>query len=235
MSSTNKNISIAKADIYVRPYGTTGGFRNIGDCEAGNLGITTTTTTVKGNGKAGGVVFEDVSIDAVTLNLTLRDLAAKNLALAMASPATSKVAGSKTETITLAVGESYLLEGFDVAITSFGTFVEDDDYTLDATTGLLTALTAITAQSITYDYEAFTELGIAVGTSTALEVIIEQAKSNKVFRLWKWNVSPAAQYDFISSGNITTLALTGSCISDSSRPADATLGQTGKVKVKDLT
>jgi len=201
--------------------------------------------------KCAAVDVEDargIKSQSATVTLALADMADRKLALGIFG--TVNTAGSPG-TVTAefgpencVAGDYYFLGGKTRhrAITSL--VVTDDstspatslslntNYTLDAASGLVTFVTAVTAPKFAYGYTdpAYVSIFTAAQKEYMLSYeFINKQESNDAgsLELYKVRFDPAANLDFQSEEN-QSMALTGSALADTERDADTELGQFGR-------
>lgn len=220
--------AISKADVFMRPYGSTAGFTHIGDCESAQLTLEQNTEIITSNGNDGGTLAELPIDSKVGLNIVSRSIDAKNLANAFYSTVEQVASGSKTVAIDLAAGEVIVLDGFNVVLTT--TLVEGTDYELDAKLGVLKALVAID-ESITYTSTTYSKMGILALQDLYFEVQLVSRATGTKFHVYKFRPTPTKSYDVITS-SISTVPFEGSALIDTTRVySDPQFGKTARITV----
>lgn len=172
--------------IWVRKYGTTGIHRFLSNCSKANIKQKLKVNKVPdGTRRGGGTRTQSERIDSITLAVTLHELSAENLALAVGSASTAVASATvSSEPVTLYKGGMTPLEFLPESITSVTltsgntTLTVGDDYEMTPS-GLYIPSTSphvgsgAVQATVTYVSRAHQSMEAGTVLSTDLEMVIE--------------------------------------------------------------
>lgn len=196
--------------------------------------------------KCGATDVEDArGINSLSAEIAFSFSSVEDKNFALAALGTVNAQGSPGTVTTealpnpIAVGDVYFLGGKErhraiTGLTLTG-LVADTDYTLDATTGMVTFLTVQDASPpINAAYGYTDPASVAMLTAAQEEYALDMEYINKQnsndkgsLELYRVRFDPADGFDFLSDKQ-QTLSLKGSCLADTTRDDDTEFGQFGR-------
>lgn len=190
-----------------------------------------------------------------SLSLTMHQLDAQNLALALRGSATD-IPAISTATATMAIaatpaaGDVYFLPHINITTGTGSTFTIRDaktvpttltlntHYTLDRTTGLITILALPTGLvyplTVTYEYGASKQLAMLTTAAPTIALVyagVNLAENNAPTRvdLYRASLNPLQELQFINNDALGQVALSAALEADSTKPLGGALGQIGRM------
>lgn len=215
MSEVQTKSYVGVGRVWVRPYGTAGARRHVGNVSALTLRhVLDVQRQPDYQARGGGTAVRLERVEAVESSMTWLHFSPENWAIAMAATLHQVTGGTVTnEVVTVHPGSLTPLANLPTAITSVtentevtpDTYAPGTDYQLSAA-GLYiptgSTLTAAQQVRVTYTHAAQVRLEGSMGTATLLEVLFEglnDADNGKpmVVELWRMTVPPAEELNLI--------------------------------------
>ena len=223
--------ALVRGPLYFRIFGEGGAWTPFGPTKDASLELGVEKATLI-SGDDGSVLDEQQTAKTATFSVTLQSLSDSNLAIALQS-AIREIAAKTDEPVTvpsLVAGQTFFLQFANVTKLTFDSLADGVDYSLDKSSGRITALKDTVEAKGTYSTAATVEMGILANSGIELELMYDATGSGGMrLQMFKWKPSPAQNIAINAGNEHSSLAVTGALVASDAVSSDEMLGKFGRV------